>query len=155
MQNQLNQKETTLLQDLQNQEQICVEKYRKYAQQTHAPALKNLFNQIEQDEQTHMQTISQILSGSVPPTSGGSQVKDNVSPHQSADYSSDDMAFKNDKYLCTDALSTEKYVSSAYNTSVFEMRNTAIRDALNHIQKEEQQHGELIYGYMSQNGMYS
>jgi ferritin len=26
---------------------------------------------------------------------------------------------------------------------------------LNHIQKEEQQHGEQIYNYMAQNGMYN
>lgn len=57
--------------------------------------------------------------------------------------------------LCTDLLSTEKHVSSVYNICVFEFRDTNIRDTLNHIQKEEQQHGEQIYNYMSQNGMYN
>ena len=28
-----------------------------------------------------------------------------------------------------------------------------MRDALNHFQKEEQEHGKKLYDYMSQNGM--
>lgn len=60
-----------------------------------------------------------------------------------------------DKLLCQDALSTEKYVSSTYNTSIFEFRDKNIRQVLNHIQKEEQEHGEQIYNYMSQHGMYN
>jgi len=38
--------------------------------------------------------------------------------------------------------------------AVFEFSDTAVRDALNHIQKEEQEHGDKIYKYMAQNGMY-
>ena len=32
--------------------------------------------------------------------------------------------------------------------------DAGMRDALNHIQKEEQEHGKKLYDYMSQNGMY-
>ena len=60
-----------------------------------------------------------------------------------------------DKLLCQDALSTEKYVSSTYNNSIFEFRDTNIRQVLNHIQKEEQEHGEEIYNYMNKHGMYN
>jgi spore coat protein CotF len=60
-----------------------------------------------------------------------------------------------DSFLCTDLLSTEKHVSSTYNTCIFEFRDSNIRDVLNHIQKEEQQHGEQIYNYMAQNAMYN
>ncbi|MGB4438214.1 MAG: spore coat protein, partial [Sedimentibacter sp.] len=59
-----------------------------------------------------------------------------------------------DKDLCTDMLMTEKYVSGAYNTAIFEFRDTQVRSILNHIQKEEQQHGESIFKYMESNGMY-
>lgn len=59
-----------------------------------------------------------------------------------------------DKDLCTDMLMTEKYVSGAYNTAIFEFRDPQIRNILNHIQKEEQQHGESIFKYMESNGMY-
>ncbi len=62
---------------------------------------------------------------------------------------------KKDAYLCQDALGTEKHVSSTYNTCIFEFRDPNVRNALNHIQKEEQQHGEQIYSYMAANGMYS
>jgi len=59
-----------------------------------------------------------------------------------------------DAYLCSDALSTEKHVSSTYNTCIFEFSDSNVRNVLNHIQKEEQQHGDQIYKYMSANGMY-
>ena len=61
---------------------------------------------------------------------------------------------KSDKDLCTDMLMTEKYVSGAYDTAIFEFRDPQVRNILNHIQKEEQQHGEAIFKYMENNGMY-
>lgn len=60
----------------------------------------------------------------------------------------------NDKDLCTDMLMTEKYVSGAYDTAIFEFRDPQVRSILNHIQKEEQQHGEAIFKYMESKGMY-
>ena len=62
---------------------------------------------------------------------------------------------KQDCYLCTDLLTTEKHASNLYNTCVFEFGQTALRQVLNHIQTEEQQHGEQIYQYMKTNSMYS
>ena len=61
---------------------------------------------------------------------------------------------EHDKMLCSDSLSTEKFVSSTYNTAIFEFRDKNIRQVLNHIQKEEQEHGEKIYNYMASHGMY-
>ena len=60
-----------------------------------------------------------------------------------------------DKMLCQDCLSTEKYVSSTYNTAIFEFKDKNVRQVLNHIQKEEQEHGEKLYNYMSQHNMYN
>ena len=42
---------------------------------------------------------------------------------------------QNDAYLCNDLLSTEKYVSSSYDTAIFEFRDANIRNVLNHIQR--------------------
>ncbi|MDP4118719.1 MAG: spore coat protein [Bacillota bacterium] len=91
-------------------------------------------------------------SGSTSSTSGSSD-SSSQSNSSASNCSAEDK--QKDKYLCQDALTTEKHVSSSYNTSIFEFKDTGFRDALNHIQKEEQQHGEQIYNYMSQNGMYS
>lgn len=60
-----------------------------------------------------------------------------------------------DKALCMDMLSMEKHVSSTYDTVIFECADTNIRQVLNHIQKEEQEHGEQLFNYMQANGMYS
>ena len=155
----LTQKETTLLQDLKKEEETCVEKYSKYAQQASAPQLKNLFTQIGQKEQQHLNTINQILGGTVPvmgsSQSSQSQSSSASSTNQQMNASAVNYDKKNDSYLCTDSLSTEKHVSSTYNTSIFEFKSKDLRNVLNHIQKEEQEHGEQIYNYMSQNNMYN
>lgn len=151
---QLTQKETTLLKDLKGQEQICVEKYGKYACEAKDQELKQLFTEIGQVEQQHLDTVTQIMSGTVPSAQGGgSQISRAFTPTYGPSDVSESK--QQDSYLCTDVLSTEKHVSSTYNTCIFEFKDTQIRDVLNHIQKEEQEHGEQIYNYMSQNGMYS
>jgi len=97
-----------------------------------------------------------ISSGTVPQiNTGGSggNTQTQVTPTYTA--GGNEPNKEKDKYLCEDALSTEKYVSSTYNTSIFEFTDTNIRNVLNHIQKEEQEHGERIYSYMPQNGMYN
>lgn len=146
-----NQKEQSLLKDLTSQEQLCVEKYNKYASNACDGGLKNLFTAIAQVEQHHLDTLNQISSGTVPQTGGGGGSKP-TAPTQPAPYNEQDR--KNDQYLCHDALSTEKYVSGAYDTSIFEFADENVRNALNHIQKEEQEHGEQLYLFMSANNMY-
>ena len=64
-------------------------------------------------------------------------------------------SFEHDKFLCEDTLAMEKFASSGYNLSIFEFRDTNLRDVLNHNQKEEQHHGEQIYKYMEAHGMYN
>ncbi len=65
------------------------------------------------------------------------------------------MINQQDTDLCTDLLSTEKYVSGTYDTAIFEFRDGNIRKALNYIQKEEQQHGEQVFNYMQSRKMYN
>lgn len=149
----LTQKETNLLSDLRSEEQLCIEKYTKYATMANDPALKNIFSDLSRDEQSHLKTINEILSGKEVsmPSESPSAVEAKVQPSPSpcdADERSDDA------YLCRDSLSMEKHVSSAYDTSVFEFSSPVLRDTLAHIQKEEQNHGEILYNYLSSNGMY-
>ncbi len=150
----LTQKENTLLSDMKAQEQICIEKYNKYAQLAHDPELKNLFTTLASNEQKHLDTISQIISGtevSMPAQSPSAvQAKLQCNPSKC-----NEVEKKNDAYLCKDALSMEKHVSGVYNTCVFEFSSPVIRDTLAHIQKEEQNHGEQLYNYLNCNNMYS
>ncbi len=150
---QLTQKETSLLKDLKNQEKLCVDKYSKHAEAAHDPQLKQLFKQIAGVEQGHLDTLNQIEGGAVPAVSGS---KSSTVPTFTATYSTADTPEKKqDSYLCSDLLSTEKHASSLYNTCVFEFGQSDLRQVLNHIQTEEQGHGEQIYKYMKANSMYS
>ena len=148
---QLTQKETSLLQDLKSQEQLCVTKYEKYANAACDEQLKKLFMEIGRMEQTHLDTVNSMLSGTVPMMTGGGGQSQGAKPSQSACSQEEQ---KTDAYLCQDALGMEKHVSHVYDTCVFEFKDANARDTLNHIQKEEQQHGKRIYDYMAANGMY-
>jgi len=148
---QLTQKETILLKDLKSHEELCIKKYTKHANETNDNVLKQLFTRIAQSERQHYDTVTQILNGQVPNTGQGQGQSSNN--QQQMDFKSDS-ATQADFDLCQDLLNTEKYISSTYNTAIFEFNDANIRKTLNHIQKEEQEHGEQIYYYMKQNGGY-
>ncbi|MGE5627592.1 MAG: spore coat protein [Solirubrobacterales bacterium] len=152
----LSQKERMLLEDQKKHEELCIEKYGNYANQAKDPQLKQIFYANQQSEQTHLNSINQMLSGTIPNMNqqqGGNQTSGNQL-HQGTENTLAAGSGVTDEALCTDMLMTEKYVSGAYNTSIFEFRDTGARDVLNHIQKEEQKHGEAIYKYMESKGMY-
>ena len=149
----LTQKELTLIKDLKGQEQLCIDKYTKHAECAHDPQLKQLFTRIAQVEQGHLNTLTQMETGGNPPAGGS---KASTIPTFTAYHTQNETAEKKqDCYLCSDLLTTEKHASGLYNTCVFEFGQSDLRKALNHIQTEEQQHGEQLYAYMSCNGMYS
>lgn len=159
----LTQKERLLLEDQKKHEEICIQKYTSFANQAQDPQLKQLFNNHAQHEQQHLNTVNQMLSGQVPNLQSQTQQQGQQQMQQQAQQANvynqgqQGMGFTNanDAALCNDLLMTEKYVSGAYDTAIFEMTDTNVRKALNHIQKEEQQHGEDIFNYMSSHGMYN
>lgn len=162
MNTNLSTKERFLLEDQKTHEQVCIQKYSNYANLASDPQLKNIFNSNGKIEQEHLNTINQLLSGQVPAMnnqqSGGNTILQQQTPQSFSNMqpqNSSNNLQSSDKDLCTDMLMTEKYVSGAYNTAIFEFKDPQIRNVLNHIQKEEQQHGEAIYKYMESKGMYS
>ncbi|MGR6835343.1 spore coat protein [Syntrophomonas erecta] len=158
---QLSQKEQNLLKDQQNHEKVCIQKYTNYANQAQDPQLKQLFQSYAVQEQQHLDTINQIMNGQVPDLNQAGQQQQQSSPQAGAamGYEAGSsfqgaMGNQSDATLCNDMLMTEKYVSGAYDTAIFEFKDADVRQALNHIQKEEQQHGEGIFNYMQSRGMY-
>lgn len=161
----LTTKERNLLEDQKTHEALCVEKYNNYANLAQDPQLKTLFSNHAQIEQEHYNSIQQLLNGQVPAmgnqqggsNSGQMQNQQMQQPQMGNSFQPQGVAVNyntTDKDLCTDMLMTEKYVSSTYNTAIFEFKDTQVRDVLNHIQKEEQKHGEAIFKYMESKGMY-
>ena len=147
----LTQKETGLLSDLKSQEQLCIEKYTRYESEACDPQLKTLFSSIKTTEQSHLDTVNKIM--------GGEEVKMPANAPEAKKWSGTPSTCSaeqktKDAFLCKDALSMEKHVSSLYDVSIFEFTSTTLRDTLAHIQKEEQNHGEQLYSYMSANSMY-
>jgi len=181
----LTSKETTLLHDQQNHEKVCIQKYQTYANQASDPQLKQLLTSYAEQEQQHLNTITQMLNGQVPTMSSNesssiqqsgmqsgaqsgmqsstqsgmqSSTQNGMQNATATSFSSSAQGATNnqsDSALCNDMLMTEKFVSGAYDTAIFEFKDPAIREALNHIQKEEQEHGNGIFQYMQSKGMYN
>jgi rubrerythrin len=149
----LNEKEKLAIQDLQSQEQTCIEKYKKYGNEAKDPVLKDLFQQLEQKEQQHYDSLEQVLSGKVPECDCNDQDGSNYCPQATYDVMSEAADKKADAFLATDCISTEKMVSSSYNTNVFTFADSCIRKLLADIQIEEQNHAEMLYKYKTANGM--
>ena len=155
---QLSTKEKSLLNDQKSHEEICIQKYQKYASQASDPQLKQLFTTLAQQEQQHLATVNSILSGQVPAMNQSQQQASAQSSMQTQTMQANanqSNANQADAMLCSDMLMTEKYVSGAYDTAIFEFADSNVRQALNHIQKEEQKHGEDIFNYMNSKGMYN
>jgi spore coat protein CotF len=148
----LTQKENALLCDLKSQEQICIEKYAKYESEACDQTLKGIFSSIKSTEESHLDTINKILGGEevkMPQAPSAVSQKLDITPSScSVDKKSADA------FMCKDALAMEKHVSSLYDVSIFEFSSPVLRDTLNHIQKEEQNHGEQLYEYLSKNNLY-
>ena len=149
----LTQKEHDILNDLKTQEQLCIIKYTKYESEAKAPALKQIFSEIKSTESDHLATIEKMIKGE--------EVTMNNTPKSALEYKYQGACYNGtkeekdaDAYLCRDALSMEKHVSSVYNTGLFEFNSPVLRDTLAHIQKEEQNHGEKLYSYMAACSMY-
>jgi spore coat protein CotF len=168
---ELSTKERLLLEDQKSHEEQCVLKYDNYSNLASDTELKTLFKSISQKEREHLQSINQLLSGKIPSmgqgqsgqmaqmSQQGQSSQGGISSQQSAQGRAGQGGAPNsmlsDKDICTDMLNTEKYISGTYDTAIFEFKNPQIRDVLNHIQKEEQKHGESIFAYMQSKGMYS
>ena len=149
---QLSTKESAMIKELKGQESLCIERYTKAAGCAVDGQLKGLFTSLANTEQQHLDTLTQIENGTCPAPPAG---KEAPLPTFTSVYGpAETPDKKNDCYLCTDALSGEKHVSSLYDTCIFEFTDDTVRSTLNHIQKEEQQHGKSIYNYMSANAMY-
>ena len=151
MQIKLTQKERMLLEDGKKQENLCVKKYQSYASQVQDLQLKNLLLEIAQEEQHHLDMINQILQGMQPNMAHKSS---NASIQANTTFQGPNDNTK-DQILLEDLLSTEKYVSGFYDTAVFESADPNVRQALQHIQKDEQNHGEKLFNYMNSHGMYN
>lgn len=154
-----NQKETSMLNDQKKHEELCIKKYSSYASQTQDQQLKQMFNAHGLQEQQHLDSLNQMLSGQLPNTQGSQQQSQQAYQQQSAQTTFPSIqpggGAQADQVMCEDLLSTEKYVSATYNTVIFEFKDPAVRQVLNHIQKEEQEHGQQIYAYMAAHGMYN
>jgi spore coat protein CotF len=147
----LNQKETQLITELKTQEELCMQKYDFYSAQAKDPELKKLFKKILKHEQNHYDMLNDLMKGNMPAikTRKPSSVKYEPTATHKGDQASKDF----DKFLCTDIIATEKYVATTYNNDLFYFVSPEVRNVLNAIMTDEQNHAEMIWKYKVANKM--
>lgn len=150
----LTPKEASLLKDMKDSEQLCIDRYTRHAAAASDGQLKNLFSTLATNEQAHLDTLSKIETDATAPAVGAAPKAPESTFTATYKVGDTSDAAKTDAYLCSDALAGEKQVSSLYNTCIFEFNDSGVRAALAHIETEEQNHGKMLYDYMSTNGMY-
>ena len=148
----LSEKEMAAIKDLQTQEKTCVEKYARYIKEAKDPGLANLIDQIHREEQKHYDSLGQVLNGTVHPCDCNDSDGKQYSPKATYDMKESEDK-KNDCFLATDCIGTEKLVSSEYNMDVFVCGEPSVRKLLADIQIEEQNHAEMLYKYKTVNSM--
>lgn len=149
----LSVKERNCIENLKDQESLCVQKYAKYENAAKDPELKTLFCTLKQAEEQHLTSLNNLLNGTVEQTNNQDTAGANYNPTATYTGSFNVCDKQNDEYLCTDAITTEKYVSSAYNFDLFQFGDSNVRKLLNDIQTEEQNHAEKLYKYKTVNLM--
>lgn len=149
----LTEPEMNQIKNLQTQEASCVEKYEKFTAQANDPVLKELFATIHKHEQKHYESLGQVLNGTVPPCDCNDSSGKNYAPIASYTAMDNSTEKQYDAFLATDAIATEKLVSSELNSGVFVFSNSDIRKLLADIQVEEQNHADMLWKYKTTNSM--
>ncbi len=113
--------------------------------------MKQLFNKLAGEEHHHHDIINEMLQGQQPNLNHNQQIQQprvEGTPQGT-------MNDQHDNILCTELLSTEKYVSGTYDIDVFEFAEPIVRQAMQHLQRDEQRHSQELFNYMNSHGMYN
>lgn len=148
----LTNKEKALIEDNLTAEYLCIRKYEQYAAMASDPHIKQVFTDLASKEQQHATTLENMLSQNG--SSSNSLFKSYNKPQGDLSDIQNSLGIT-DAQLLNDALSTEKHVSSSYNTAVLESVDANIRKQLQHIQQEEQGHAETLFKEMQSKGWYN
>lgn len=148
----LTNKEKSLIEDNLNAEYLCIRKYEQYAAMASDQGIKQVFSDLANREQQHANTLKSLLSQNG--YNSSNMFESYNKPNGDLSKLQQNLGFT-DAQLLNDALSTEKHVSSSYNTAVLESVDTNIRKKLQHIQQEEQDHAETLFNALKSRGWYN
>ncbi len=148
----LTNKEKTLIEDNLNAEYLCIRKYQQYASMASDSKLKQVFTDLANKEKQHASTLKGYLTQN---NITSNNIFESFTPPQGDNAAVMQSLGITDAQLLNDALSTEKQVSGSYNNAVLESVDPNIRKQLQHIQKEEQDHAEILFNEMKNRGWYT
>ena len=173
---QLTTKEKTLISDTLSAEEICNQKYKYYAANANDQEVRQLFSNLVQQEDQHVQMLTDALNGNFDVEAA--QQRSSSFRQKSQKRKSDpkmtsksaDMEIANnamsakdtkdvegldDRQILQDALMTVKHLSGNYDISVLEAANHEVFQTLEQIQQDKHLHKQEIFQLMNQKGWYS
>lgn len=173
---QLTTKEKTLISDTLTAEEICNQKYKYYAANASDQEIRQLFSDLVEQEDQHLQMLNDALNGNFDIEAASAR---SSSFNQRSSQSSNnlkmtdkkaDMEIANtamsaketkdvqgldDRQILQDSLMTVKHLSGNYDISVLEAANQEVFQLLEQIQHEKHLHKQEIFQMMNQKGWYS
>lgn len=156
MQIQLSQQERKVLEDHKKHEEVCIRKYEQYAEQAGDPQLRSMFYQFADQERQHYRSLDHLLQGRQPTVGdqSGRQQRSGPPDGPAAENRHDGRQQRDsDALMCRDAMMMEKFISDSYDGGIFGSTNPVVRQTLQHIQREEQEHGEGLLNYLQDHGL--
>ena len=175
---QLTSKEKSLISDTLTAEEICNQKYKYYAANANDQEVRDLFSDLVQQEDQHVQMLNDALNGNFDveaaqqrsssfrqKSTAGSSKSDVKMTNKKADMeiAKTSMSAKNttdvegldDRQRLQDALMTVKHLSGNYDISILEAANNEVFQTLEQIQHDKHFHKQEIFNLMNQKGWYS
>lgn len=150
---ELKEKEIKTLENLQPLQQSIIEKYGKCATEAKDEQLKSLFQDLLQKVTKHQQTLDQALNGTVEDCDCNDASGKEYCPTATYTDGTESEEKKEDCFLVSDCIGTEKLVSSEYNASVFQFDCSQLRKLIADMMIESQNHAMMLYKYKIVNGM--
>ena len=175
---QLTSKEKTLIADTLTAEEICNQKYKYYSANASDQEVRDLFSDLVQQEDQHVQMLNDALNGNFDieaaqersssfrqqsqKQSGKSDIK-MTNKKSDMEIANTAMSAKNtkdvegldDRQILQDSLMTIKHLSGNYDISILEAANNEVFQTLEQIQHDKHLHKQEIFQLMNQKGWYS
>lgn len=140
--------ELYVLHNLMGAVETHIKRYDFCENKTPDPRLKALIAMLREQDEEHYKMLAQLEQDIIPMVERNERENHLKVPEGKGKGTTIDARY------CTDLFEGEKSLSSEIDQAIFKIRDSAVRNVLNYIQKQQQEHGRLLGQYMDEELMY-
>lgn len=127
---------------------VHIQRYRFCEKNTPDFRLKALLAMLLKQDEEHYRTLIQLEQGIIPIVGRDDRESRLKVPDGKG------RGNRIDARYCREMYEGEKFLSSEIDQTIFKVRDSSVRNVLNYIQKQQQEHGRLLGQYMDEELMY-